>query len=718
MATKTTWQNFIACGGFSDDNIRPVVAESWLRCRLKGLNAQSDPGILHISQQELEDRQKNKKELFYAAEPFVEGLFSVIHGSEFFVGLADEDGYLLDVFGDNVIMETIKNPDIIPGANWNEEIKGNNAIGTALTIRGPVQLTGPEHYMRAFHGWTFSGAPIYDPDGLIIGLLFAAAPKNTVHPHTLGMVVATVRAIESRLALERQNDALSAVNYFILENSPHAIITVDNSGNITSFNQSAEKLSGFSRFSALNQNVDTVFSYEEITNGSFAKVLMSSRDTGRPIKNFQRSFKLPSGRNKLCIVNTYPISNASNDIIGVMAVIRGQSNRQSKTVSSPLFGARSADALSIVDNLTNLYNHKYFHERLAEEVHRSYLQNSNVSVVMLDIDYFRHYNDVLGYPAGDKLLSEFANMLSALVRTRDIVTRYGGEEFAIILTDADSKLGFEVAERIRTSIENYPFEGREIQPKGKLTVSVGVATYPANASSKEDLLRVAEEALYRAKHTSKSRVALYFSVFDDLKTELDQSDLSLLNTIKTLITVINAKDKYTFGHSERVVRYSSVLAEQLGLGEEQVKYIKYGAYLHDIGKIEIGRDILNKKEPLALDEWSLLKCHPQWGADIVKPVNALKQILPQILYHHERFDGGGYPNGLVGTDIPLNARILAIADSFDAMTTVRPYQKARSLNEAVQELLRCSGTQFDPQLVESFIKSLKTIQFENEELVS
>ncbi len=714
---EKVWQNFIDTGSITDNKIKAVVAEAWLRCRIKGLNPLSYPSTVHISQQELAERLKNKEELFNSAKPFIEALFSIIQGSRYIIGLADESGCLLRVYGDGIILETAKNIDIVPGANWNEDIKGNNAIGTALAIGDAVQMTGPEHYLKVFHDWTCSGAPVYGPDGLMTGVLLVAAPRNSVHPHTLGMIIATVRAIQQSLVLERQNQALNAVNHFIIESSPYAVITVNDTGNIILYNKTAEKLTGISSFTALGQNPDIIFSCEGTENGSFTKILKSTLETGRPLKNFQRTFSLPTGREKLCTVNTYPLAGPSNDIIGVMAVIRGFNDRRSKTKSN-YQPAQPADSLSISDSLTNLYNHKYFHERLDEEVYRAYLQNTKVSLIMLDIDCFKHYNDVLGYRTGDKLLAEFAKLLRSLVRSEDIVARFGGEEFTVILADADDKLAFDIAERIRISIEDYPFDGREVQPKGKLTVSIGIATYPRNAASKEELLKAAEEALYRAKHAAESRVALYYSVFDDLKSELNHSDLSLLNTIKTLITVVNAKDKYTFGHSERVLRYSTVLAEQVGLGDEQVKYIKYGAYLHDIGKIEIGREVLNKQEPLTADEWTVLQCHPQWGADIVKPVTALKQILPQILHHHERFDGEGYPNGLKGTEIPLNARILAIADSFDAMTTTRPYQEARSLKGAVQEIRRCAGTQFDPQLIEAFIKALKNIQFEDKELVS
>ncbi len=717
MTLAKTWQIFIKTGILADHRVRPVVAESWLRCRHRGIDPLSVPDSVHLSAKQLTDRLGCKEKLIATARPYMEALFSVIQGSGYLIGLADEKGYLLEVYGDQMIMNLVRGLDIVPGANWSEEIKGNSAIGTSLATGSPVQFTGTEHYLKFFHNLTCSGAPIGDPDGLTLGLLLVAGLSGVMHPHTLGMVMAAAKAIEHLLILDRQNRALRSVNHQIIDCSPDAIITVNESGDIVSFNKSAEKLSGISCLSALGKNAEMIFSCGGTANGSLAKILKSTQVTGRPLKNFQRTFKLPNGNNRLCIVNTYPLNGPENDVTGVLAVIRGLQNRKPAGRYARQPGP-PVDSLSIIDNLTNLYNHKFFHERLEEEVHRSYLQKTKVSLVMLDIDYFKHYNDVLGYPAGDKLLAEFANILRSQVRGKDIVARYGGEEFTIILTDADTKLAVDIAERIRNAIENHPFEGREVQPKGKITVSIGVATYPSNATGKEELLKVAEEALYRAKNNSKSKIALYYSVFDDLKNELDQSDLSLLNTIKTLITVINAKDRYTFGHSERVVRYSTALGEQLGLGSEQIKYIKYGAYLHDIGKIEIGREILNKKEPLTGEEWAILQSHPQWGADMVKPVTALQQILPQILYHHERFDGRGYPSGIKGQDIPLNARILTIADSFDAMTTFRPYQKRRSLKDAVREIRVCAGAQFDPQLSEAFVKALENIQFEDEELVS
>lgn len=182
---------------------------------------------------------------------------------------------------------------------------------------------------------------------------------------------------------------------------------------------------------------------------------------------------------------------------------------------------------------------------------------------------------------------------------------------------------------------------------------------------------------------------------------------AIINTVKTLITVINAVDHYTYGHSERVVNYVDKIAKKMNLPEKEIKIIKYGAFLHDIGKIEIDRNLLSKTETLSITEKLIIKQHPSLGAEIIRPIKPLRQVVPYILYHQEHFDGNGYPEGLQGEEIPLGARIVAVADSYDAMTTSRPYKQGKSFQEALKELRKYKGTQFDPQVVEVFISILE-----------
>ncbi len=201
---------------------------------------------------------------------------------------------------------------------------------------------------------------------------------------------------------------------------------------------------------------------------------------------------------------------------------------------------------------------------------------------------------------------------------------------------------------------------------------------------------------------------MYTSILDEIKTNIDEKDIELVTSIKTLISVINAKDKYTYGHVERVVIYSRIIADKLKLSEYDKKILIYGAYMHDIGKINISKEILIKKMKITSEEWKILKQHPANGVEIIKSVESLKMLIPLIINHHERYDGKGYPNKLKGKEIPYLARILTVVDSFDAMTSNRPYNDRKTYEEGIEELERCSGTQFDPEIVKAFIEVIRS----------
>ncbi|MBP2023652.1 diguanylate cyclase (GGDEF)-like protein [Clostridium punense] len=357
-----------------------------------------------------------------------------------------------------------------------------------------------------------------------------------------------------------------------------------------------------------------------------------------------------------------------------------------------------------VDGLTGLYNHRYFHENLREKMILSEKENQPISMIIMDIDYFKYYNDLYGHQKGDEALKRIGTLLKEIAREKDVVARYGGEEFSIILPNTDEAEVIRIGEHIRKKIETTYFEGEENLPNGKLTVSVGISVFPDKAKSDVELIKSADDALYRAKFFNKNRVEIYTSILDELKQDIEEKHIDLVTSIKTLISVINAKDKYTYGHVERVVVYSRLLAEKLNLNEDDKKALIYGAYMHDIGKINISEDILNKKMPLNNEEWNILKQHSSNGVQIIRPVESLKYLSPLILHHHERYDGKGYPHNLKGEEIPYLARILTVVDSFDAMTSNRPYNKRKTYEEGIEELKKCSGTQFDPVIVQEFSK--------------
>lgn len=357
-----------------------------------------------------------------------------------------------------------------------------------------------------------------------------------------------------------------------------------------------------------------------------------------------------------------------------------------------------------LDGLTGVYNHRYFQEILKEKINEAGKLKENLSILFLDIDYFKYYNDLYGHQNGDKVLEKIGDILKNNVREIDVVARYGGEEFAVIMPKAFEKEAIQVAEKIRVAVEKYKFQGEENQPNGNLTVSIGVSSFPDKAKNDLELLKSVDDALYRAKFFHKNRVESYYSVLEELKRDIEEEHIDLITSIKTLISIINAKDRYTYGHVERVVVYCKLMAESLNLSEKEKKILIYGAYMHDIGKINIPEVVINKRMPLTKEEWEMLKQHPQKGVEIIKPVGSLKDTTPLILHHHERYDGSGYPYGLSGKNIPYLARILTVVDSFDAMTSNRPYNTKKSYDEAIEELKKCSGTQFDPILAEKFIQ--------------
>lgn len=373
-----------------------------------------------------------------------------------------------------------------------------------------------------------------------------------------------------------------------------------------------------------------------------------------------------------------------------------------------------------LDGLTGVYNHRFFHETLKKEIELSKKKEHPTSLILLDIDYFKHYNDLYGHQNGDEVLRKIGLILKNNVRSQDISARYGGEEFAVILPDTSEKEAIFIAEQIRLEVEHRKFEGEENQPKGKLTVSIGISTLPDKAKNDVELIKSADDALYRAKFFNKNRVETYYSILEELKNDIEEDHIDLITSIKTLISVINAKDRYTYAHSERVVMFCKSLGDKLNLSEEDKKVLKYGAYMHDIGKINIPKEVLNKKMPLTNKEWEMLKQHPINGIDIIKSVDSLKNIVPLILHHHERYDGKGYPSQLKGDDIPYLARVLTVVDSFDAMTSNRPYNIGKNYDEGIIELRKCSSTQFDPDIVEAFIKVVEENKdnFDNFALIS
>lgn len=373
-----------------------------------------------------------------------------------------------------------------------------------------------------------------------------------------------------------------------------------------------------------------------------------------------------------------------------------------------VFYRRKAEEKANTDGLTGLYNHRYFQERLHTEIERARRYERPLSLIMLDLDNFKAFNDQHGHQEGDRLLAWLAAMCKREMREIDICARYGGEEFTIILPETPLPDAFAAAERLIRLVENES----SAQFSQQITASAGVASFPDHGQSRHAVILSADVAMYRAKQDGKNRVCSYQSDLareyratpERLQMLLSQEDLG---AIEALSAAVDAKDPYTHHHSESVTSYALELGQRLMLPAQEIENLRAAALLHDIGKLGMPDKVLRKKGPLQLDEWQHVENHPKIGSRILERVQQLSSIVPGVRHHHERYDGHGYPSGLSGKDIPLQARIIAIADAFDAMTSHRNYRSALSPERALEELRQCAGDQFDPELVEIFVSMVE-----------
>jgi diguanylate cyclase (GGDEF)-like protein/putative nucleotidyltransferase with HDIG domain len=359
------------------------------------------------------------------------------------------------------------------------------------------------------------------------------------------------------------------------------------------------------------------------------------------------------------------------------------------------------------DELTGLLTHGFFHRRVDEEISRCSRFGNIFSVLFIDLDLFKSYNDAFGHMAGDRILKEIASCIVMSIRSIDIPCRYGGDEFGVVLPASSIDDAYDVGERIRKTIES------RMDSLGiAITCSIGVASWPTSGATREALILAADSALYWSKHSGRNRVSLASSVMSTMKFD-NSSEQEIIEAVHALAATVDAKDHYTYGHSKKTSEYAVRIAQEFGYSAERIAKLKAAALLHDIGKIRVPDNILFKPGPLIADEWVAIKEHPKFGVAILRHIKGLSGCLPIIQHHHEHFDGNGYPAGLAGDDIPLDSRILAVADAYDAMTSPRPYRPDKlNHQDALKELVRCKGTYFDPEVVRVFAELWKPLDLE------
>jgi diguanylate cyclase (GGDEF)-like protein/putative nucleotidyltransferase with HDIG domain len=421
---------------------------------------------------------------------------------------------------------------------------------------------------------------------------------------------------------------------------------------------------------------------------------------------------------------------------------------------------QKAQEQAITDGLTGVKTHRFFMEALSAEWKRSTRAGRAFALVLMDLDRFKFVNDFYGHLEGDLVLQRVGHILETNCRRSDVVARYGGDEFVILMPETNMEHARQLASKLRGWVSADP-----LLREKNISASFGIACYPLHGSSPQELIQVADASMYLSKHQGGNAVSTadhfdpneakkwkrdvleaYLGVtlkrlfatgpeaFEEIYQRLTQFTESLastetgntkattapvqgpqalpqavLDTVTSLAFAIDAKDHYTQGHSQKVSAYAALIAEAMAMSDAEVEEIRLGGVLHDIGKVGIPENILNKSGPLNPDEWETMKSHVRFGAKILDPLTPLARIREMVLHHHEYFDGSGYPDALGGEKIPLGARIIAIADAYDTITSDRTYKKARRAADALAELERCANAQFDGAIVEVFVRTMRAL---------
>ena len=370
---------------------------------------------------------------------------------------------------------------------------------------------------------------------------------------------------------------------------------------------------------------------------------------------------------------------------------------------------RSLAEAARTDPLTQLKNRLALDHEIEVELQRARRAGRELSIVVGDLDHFKKVNDELGHRAGDHALIRIARVLTTHRRAGDSVGRTGGEEFTMLLPDTAEHDAYLAAERVRTAVATE-FADDPVP----LTFSFGVATFPRHGDSADAVIEAADQALYGAKSLGRNRAIIFNSEISAIfapEAGGRGDDGAHVATLLSLTEALDIRDAGTATHSLTVGRYCRLIAAELDLEPERVQRIEVAGVLHDIGKIGLPEAVLKKPARLGGRELAEIRTHPEIGAEVLSG-HGMEDVRSWVHAHHERPDGRGYPRGLTASEIPLEAKILAVADAYEAMTADRVYRPGIGTKAARAELLRCAGTQFDARVIAAFMAVLDTIERE------
>lgn len=514
----------------------------------------------------------------------------------------------------------------------------------------------------------------------------------------------------------------------IFELTSDCIVIWDKDYNYLYANQAAINYAGTTRDKIIGKNIQSGLGYMPGLMNLWMERIDKVFKTQRPMKvedSIMEGDNLVYSESLL-----FPLRDKNGDVFAAGVVYKDitdhkKADLEMEKINKELTRSnKKFKQLTLKDFHTGLYSRRYLTEIMDLEFYRAKQGGGSLAVTMLDIDFFKSINDVYGHQFGDLIIKQLAHQLRKTIRQYDVVVRYGGEEFVIVSTNTNRTQTLILAQRLMDSINIYRFGDNKNEIK--LKVSIAVVSYPEDKANKAmDLIKIAERILVRVKEEGGSAV---HSSLDEKKTgkkikenktvevgrlrqKLEklnkQANQNLVESIFAFAKTIEMRDHYTGEHVEKTVKYATGIAMAMGLSGHETDLIRQSAILHDLGKVGISDKILLKKSRLTKNEMEEIKKHPGIAADILRPVHVLNAIIPFILYHHERWDGKGYPDGLKGDEIPLGARIIAIADVYQALISNRPYRKAFPKKEALKIIEKSSGKQFDPNVAGTFLAMLK-----------